>query len=142
SWWIRQAILAAIAHHGQVFRLPPKLKHALYRFETKVARLTQELGRRPSVDEISKELGMKEEEVRGMMEGTPTEVSLSTPIGGEDEVHLEDLIRDPRVTQVAEILIAQSFEEQRQKLRTQLDENDGFIIEPRVGLDERERETL
>ena len=25
SWWIRQAILAAIAHHGQVFRLPPKL---------------------------------------------------------------------------------------------------------------------
>src|SRR5437763_16103730 len=39
SWWIRQAILAAIAHHAQVFCLPPKLKHELYRFETKVARL-------------------------------------------------------------------------------------------------------
>src|SRR6266487_6439221 len=91
SWWVRQAILAAIAHYGQVFRLPPKLKHELYRFESKVARLTQELGRRPSIDEISKELGMKEEDVRGMMEGTPTEVSLSTPIGDEDEVHLEDL---------------------------------------------------
>src|SRR5207247_5095824 len=114
SWWIRQAILAAIAHHGQVFRLPPKLKHELYRFETKVARLTQELGRRPSVDEISKELGMKEEDVRGMMEGTPTEVSLSTPIGAEDEVHLEDMIRDPGVTPVDEILIAQSFEDQLQ----------------------------
>src|SRR5881394_2864262 len=80
SWWIRQAILAAIAHYGQVFRLPPKLKHELYRFETKVASLTQELGRRPTVDEISKGLGMEEREVRHMLEGTPTEVSLDTPI--------------------------------------------------------------
>src|SRR5213592_670017 len=70
SWWIRQAILAAIAHHGQVFRLPPKLKHELYRFDTKVAHLTQELGHRPSVDEISLGLGMTEAEVRNMMEGT------------------------------------------------------------------------
>src|ERR1043165_7479466 len=41
GWWVRQAILAAIAHHGQVFSLPPKLKHELYRFETKVGQLTQ-----------------------------------------------------------------------------------------------------
>src|SRR2546427_12417769 len=84
SWWVRQAILAAIAHYGQVFRIPPKVKHELYRFEGKVARLTQELGRRPSIDEISKELGMKEEDARDMMEGSPTEVSLSTPIRSEE----------------------------------------------------------
>src|SRR5919198_2267382 len=122
SWWIRQAILAAIAHHGQVFRIPPKLKHELYRFESKVSRLTQELGRRPSIDEISRELGMKEEEVRDMMEGTPTEVSLDTPIGEGAEMRLEDLIEDPSVTPVDEILIAQSFEEQLQALLSQLDE--------------------
>src|SRR5438552_16811591 len=87
SWWVRQAILAAIAHYGQVFRLPPKLKHELYRFQTKVAKLTQELGHRPSVDEISLGLGMTEAEVRNMMEGTPTEVSLSTPVGEQDEAH-------------------------------------------------------
>ncbi len=46
SWWIRQAILAAIAHHGQVFSIPPKLKHELYRFDTKVADLDS--GTRPS----------------------------------------------------------------------------------------------
>src|SRR5437588_7359138 len=105
SWWIRQAILAAIAHHGQVFRLPAKLEHELYRFETKVGRLTQELGHRPSVDEISKEFGMKEKEVRDMMEGTPTEISLDTPIGGDGtEMRLEDLIEDQSVTPVDEAL--------------------------------------
>ena len=142
SWWIRQAILAAIAHHGQVFSLPPKLKHELYRFETKVARLTQELGRRPSVDEISKELGMTEEDVRGMMEGPPTEVSLSTPVGEENETRLEDLIEDPSVAPVDEVLIAQSFEEQLQTLLSQLDDKERVIIERRFGLGDRDPQTL
>jgi len=142
SWWIRQAILAAIAHHGQVFSLPPKLKHELYRFETKVARLTQELGRRPSVDEISKELGMTEEDVRGMMEGPPTEVSLSTPVGEENDTGLEDLIEDPSVAPVDEVMIAQSFEEQLQTLLSQLDEKERVIIERRFGLGDRDPQTL
>jgi RNA polymerase primary sigma factor len=142
SWWIRQAILAAIAHHGQVFRIPPKLKHELYRFETKVAHLTQELGHRPSVDEISKELGMKEQEVRDMMQGTPTEVSLSAPVGEETELHLEDLIEDPSATPVDDLLIAQSFEEQLQTLLGQLDEKERLIIERRFGLGDREPQTL
>jgi RNA polymerase primary sigma factor len=142
SWWIRQAILAAIAHHGQVFSLPPKLKHELYRFETKVARLTQELGRRPSVDEISKELGMTEEDVRGMMEGPPTEVSLSTPVGEENETRLEDLIEDPSVAPMDEVLIAQSFEEQLQTLLSQLDDKERVIIERRFGLGDRDPQTL
>jgi RNA polymerase primary sigma factor len=142
SWWIRQAILAAIAHHGQVFSLPPKLKHELYRFETKVARLTQELGRRPSVDEISKELGMSEKDVRGMMEGPPTEVSLSTPVGEENETRLEDLIEDPSVAPMDEVMIAQSFEEQLQTLLSQLDEKERVIIERRFGLGDRDPQTL
>ena len=142
SWWIRQAILAAIAHYGQVFRIPPKLKHELYRFETKVANLTQELGHRPSVDEISKELGMTEQEVRDMMEGTPNEVSLDTPIGEGTEMRLEDLIRDQSITPVDEILIAQSFEEGLQALLSQLDEKERIIIERRFGLGDREPQTL
>jgi RNA polymerase primary sigma factor len=142
SWWIRQAILAAIAHHGQVFRIPPKLKHELYRFETKVAHLTQELGHRPSVDEISKELGMKEEDVRDMIEGTPTEVSLDTPIGEGAEMRIEDLIQDQTVTPVDELLIAQSFEEQLEALLAQLDDKERVIIERRFGLGDREPETL
>jgi len=142
SWWIRQAILAAIAHHGQVFRLPPKLKHELYRFESKVSNLTQELGHRPTVDEISKGLGMTEEDVRDMMEGTPTEVSLDTPIGESAEMRLEDLIEDQSVTPVDEALIAQSFEEQLQSLLAQLDEKEKVIIERRFGLGDREPQTL
>ena len=142
SWWIRQAILAAIAHHGQTFRLPPKLKHDLYRFETKVSRLTQELGRRPSIEEISRELGMKEEEVRDLLGATPTEVSLNAPVGEEGDMRLEEVIEDHSITPSDDILIAQSFEEQLQKLLGQLDDKERLIIERRFGLGDREPQTL
>jgi RNA polymerase primary sigma factor len=142
SWWIRQAILAAIAHHGQTFRLPPKLKHDLYRFETKVSRLTQELGRRPSIDEISRELGMKEQELRDLLGATPTEVSLNAPVGEEGDMRLEEVIQDHSITPSDDILIAQSFEDQLQKLLGQLDEKERLIIERRFGLGDREPQTL
>jgi RNA polymerase primary sigma factor len=142
SWWIRQAILAAIAHHGQGFRIPPKLKHELYRFETKVSHLTQELGRKPSVEEISKEFGMEESDVRGMMAGTPVEVSLSVPVGEEHETHLEDMIEDTSAASADEILITRSFEEQLQGLLHQLDDKERVIIERRFGLGERDPQTL
>jgi RNA polymerase primary sigma factor len=142
SWWIRQAILAAIAHHGQTFRLPPKLKHDLYRFETKVSRLTQELGRRPSIDEISRELGMKEEEVRDLLGATPTEVSLNAPVGEEGDMRLEEMIQDHTIMPSDEILIAQSFEDQLRKLLGQLDDKERIIIERRFGLGDREPQTL
>lgn len=142
SWWIRQAVLAAIAHYGQVFRIPPKLKHELYRFDTKVADLTQELGHRPSVDEISRGLGMSEKDVRDMMEGTPSQVSLDAPIGEGAELRLEDLIRDQSITPVDELLIAQSFEEQLRTLLAQLEEKEKVIIERRFGLGDQEPQTL
>jgi RNA polymerase primary sigma factor len=142
SWWIRQAILAAIAHYGHVFRIPPKLKHELYKFESKIAHLTQELGRKPSVEEISKELNMNEEEVRGMMEGTPTEISLSAPVGDEMEMQLEDTIEDTSVTPVDDLIIARSFEEQLRVLLDQLDDKERLIIERRFGLGDREPQTL
>jgi RNA polymerase primary sigma factor len=142
SWWVRQAILAAIAHHGQVFRLPPKLKHELYRFQTKVSNLTQELGHKPSVEEISKGLDMNEEDVRGMIEGAPTEVSLETPIGGETEMTLEDVLEDASITPLDEVLIRQSFEEQLKSLLSQLDEKERVVVERRFGLGDREAETL
>jgi len=142
SWWIRQAILAAIAHHGQVFSLPPKLKHELYRFETKVAQLTQELGHRPSVEEISKQLDMKEDDVRDMMEGTPTEVSLNAPLGEDQDMRLEDLIQDESITPVDEALISRSFHEQLESLLAQLDEKERTIIDRRFGLHDAEPQTL
>src|SRR5207244_3399646 len=113
------------------------------RVETRVGQRRQELGRRPTVEESSKQFEMKESAVRGMMEGTPTEISLSAPIGGEDqEVKLEDLIRDDSITPVDEALIASSFHEEIGGLLEQLDVKERYIIDHRFGLNDQEPQTL
>jgi RNA polymerase primary sigma factor len=142
GWWVRQAILAEIAHNGQVFRLPPKLKHELYKFQTRVSELTQKLGRKPSVEEISAHLDLSEDDVWEMIQGPPSEISLETPIGSEDEMRLEDLLRDRSLTPVDEELIRKSLEEQLYFLVDQLDDKERAIVERRFGLGDREPETL
>jgi RNA polymerase primary sigma factor len=142
SWWVRQAILAAIAHFGQVFSVPPKLKHELYRFQTGVSRLTQELGRRPSVEEISEELDMTETGVRRMMDAVPSEVSLSAPLGEDSDYQLEDLIADPNIAFQDKALMAESFERQLSELMDELDEKERAVIEGRFGLKDDTPKTL
>jgi RNA polymerase primary sigma factor len=84
----------------------------LFRFQTKVACLIQELGRKPSVEEISKSLEMEEEAVRDMLKGLPTEVSLEMRIGEEDEKRLEDVLQDMSITPLDQVLIRQALEEE------------------------------
>src|SRR5256714_3215058 len=133
SWWMRQAILAAIAHYGQVFRIPPKLKHELYRFQTRVAHLAQDLGHKPAVDEIARSLDMTEAEVRAMQEGVPAEVSLEVPMGSDGDMRLQDIIEDESIIPIDDVLIRKSFEEQLHGLLDQLDIKERDIIKRRFG---------
>jgi len=142
SWWVRQAILAAIAHYGQVFRVPPKLKHEIYRFQTRVAHLTQDLGHKPNVEEISQNLHMTEAGVRVMQEGIPAEVSLEAPLGSDGEMRLQDVLEDESIIPIDDVLIRQSFEEQLHGLLDQLDVKERDIIKRRFGFDGKDAETL
>jgi RNA polymerase primary sigma factor len=142
GWWVRQAILAAIARYGQVFHLPPKLKHELYRFQTKVSHLTQELGHKPSVEEMSRSFNMTGSDVEEMIQGPPSEVSIDAPLVGNADLKLEDVLPDISLTPLDEALIRKSLEEQLYLLLGQLDEKERLIVERRFGLSDREPETL
>src|SRR4030095_4120551 len=142
GWWVRQAILAAIARYGQVFHLPPKLKHELYQVPATVSRLTQELGHKPSVEEMSRSFGMSEPDVEEMIQGPPSEVSLEASIAGDTEIKLQDVLSDMTLTPLDEALIRKSLEEQLYLLLEQLDPKERLIIERRFGLSDRDPQTL
>lgn len=142
GWWVRQAILAAIARYGQAVNLPPKLKHELYRFQTKVSHLTQELGHKPTVEEMSRSFKMTEADVEEMIQGPPSEVSLEAPLVGNSELKLQDVLPDYSLTPLDEALIRKSLEEQLYLLLGQLDDKERLIVERRFGLSDREPETL
>lgn len=142
GWWVRQAMLAAIAHQGQSFRVPPKLKHELYQFESKVSRLAQLLGRRPSPEDIADQLGLSSAEVARLQNAIPREVSLSSPIDESGEIRIEDLVEDTRAIPVDEALATATERQDLMVLLSQLNDKERSVLERRFGLGDAEPETL
>jgi RNA polymerase primary sigma factor len=80
-WWIRQAILQALADGSRIVRVPVNQSGRLYQMHRVRERLTQRYGRRPDLGEIAAELEGGENSARRTLEACPTATSLDAPIG-------------------------------------------------------------
>ena len=91
-WWIRQSILQALAEHQRVVRLPQNRIAYFYKIRKALENLEQELERKPSIDEISKEAEMTPDEVFDTIQISRTHFSLDTHLDQESENKLLDVI--------------------------------------------------
>lgn len=81
TWWIRQSITRAIAQKSRAIRIPLHLSARLRRIHRLHAKLTQELGRAPTEQEIAKQIGLPPKEVTDLLSHTLDLVSLEAPVG-------------------------------------------------------------
>jgi RNA polymerase primary sigma factor len=94
-WWIRQAMLQALAEHSRIVRLPLNRAGTLYRIGKTSRQLDQELGRQPTAQEIANKLGLSVEEVEDTMKIANTHVSLDDPYSNDkDDNALVDYLTD------------------------------------------------
>lgn len=93
-WWIRQAILQALAEQSRVVRVPLNRASALHRIGKQRASLLQELGREPTVEEVAVELDLRQEEVEQTLNLAQTHLSLDAPVAPGQDARLMDLIPD------------------------------------------------
>ncbi|MCS7186018.1 MAG: sigma-70 family RNA polymerase sigma factor [Armatimonadota bacterium] len=93
-WWIRQYIVRAIAEHSRFIHLPFHLVETLAQFVATTQRLTQELGRQPSNQEIADALGISVERVDELTVLLTPPLSLDMPVDEEEELVLEDIVPD------------------------------------------------
>jgi RNA polymerase primary sigma factor len=92
TWWIRQAITRAISDQGRTIRLPVHMGEAVSRLHRTVQTLSQKLGRRPTIEEIAKEVELPEERVEIMLRMSQQTLSLDVPIGNDEDATLGDVI--------------------------------------------------
>ncbi len=93
-WWIRQALTRALSDQARVIRLPVHMVDALGRYSRAARRLTQDLGREPTDEEIARAMDVPLERV-AEIERLPLEmVSLDVPVGDETETLLADFVPD------------------------------------------------
>jgi RNA polymerase primary sigma factor len=94
TWWIRQAIVRALANQARTIRLPVHVELLLGRYRREQQRLTQELERPPTIEEVAAAMGTTVEQLEELEEIRQQPVSLETPIG-EGQGRVEDMIADP-----------------------------------------------
>lgn len=142
TWWIRQSISRAIADGSRTIRLPVHMVNTSKRLSATRQRLFQELGRKPSNEEISRSMGISTGEVNDLLDAMSLEpVSLEMPIG-EDDDQLSDCIEDQSIPrpedEASDSLLCQQV---RQVINT-LPERERRVIELRFGLDNGNGRTL
>ena len=134
TWWIRQSINRAIADQARTIRIPVHMKEIISKL-TKVARKSrQELGRDPTIEEYSKALRLSIDKVRGILRIMQDPVSLSTPVGEDEDSYLEEFIEDKAGQEPSEG--AQDFLRHREVERalSTLSEREAQIIRLRFGI--------
>ncbi len=94
TWWIRQAITRAIADKGRTIRLPVHVSEALTKLNATQQRLTQQLGREPTDDELAAELGTTPERVTETRLAARLPSSIDQPVGEDEETRVADLVMD------------------------------------------------
>ncbi len=93
-WWIRQAILQALAEQSRIVRVPLNRAGTLHRIGRRSNALLQELGREPSAEEIANEMDIPIEEVRRTMSITQAHLSLDAPLTPGEDNKLLDYLPD------------------------------------------------
>lgn len=145
TWWIRQAITRAIADQARTIRIPVHMVETINKLLRTQRRMTQELNREPTIEELAKELEMEPEKVEYVMKIKQDISSLDAGVGrdGEDEDSvLGDFIEDEDSATPEESASNQLLKEQVQGVLSALSEREQKIIKMRFGLENGKSHTL
>lgn len=142
TWWIRQSINRAIADQANTIRIPVHMKELVSKLTKVTNKFRQEHGREATLEEYSKSLRLPIEKVKSILKIMSDPISLSTPIGDDEDSHLEDFIEDKGGTMP--LVAAGDYlrkQEVTQVLAT-LSDREAKIVKLRFGLDSGYPRTL
>jgi len=133
-WWIRQAILQALAENSRTVRLPLNRVGTLFKIGKVSSRLEQALGRNATPEEIAKELEISEEEVALTLDVGQSSMSLDKPVGEDDGDPLVNLLEDPNSLKPYRPAVTASLRAEIEAVLATLTERQAEIIDLYFGI--------
>jgi len=134
TWWIRQAITRAIADQARTIRIPVHMVETINKLTHTQRRLVQELGREPTVEELSVEMEIDVKKVRHIQKISQDIISLESPVGSEEDSKLGDFIEDEEAINPFDATNRQLRKENVHSMLDFLTPRERKIIEMRFGL--------
>lgn len=145
TWWIRQAITRAIADQARTIRIPVHMVETINKLLRTQRRMTQQLNREPTMEELSKELEMEPEKIEYIMKIKQDISSLDAAVGRdgeEDDSVLGDFIEDEDTATPEESATSELLREQISSILSTLSDREQKIVRMRFGLDGGKTHTL
>ena len=133
-WWIRQAILQALAEQSRIVRLPLNRVGALHKIGKVSSDLEQNYGREPSAEEIAAELDMSASEVTDTLKISSRHLSLDAPFQEGEDNRLLDVLEDEVQPPPDEDLFDEALQREIQKALTTLTDRESEVIRLYFGI--------
>lgn len=134
AWWIRQALKRALATHGKTIRLPMHMVDRIAAMRRIVNKLTDELRREPTNDEIALVMDLPVRKIVHLRTVATRAASLDAPVGEEGDATFGDLIGDETQEDPFEALRGKNSAEEINLLLSRLDPREADILRLRFGI--------
>lgn len=142
TWWIRQSITRSIADQGRTIRIPVHMIDRIRELYKVSHSLEQKLGRKPLVDEISREMQVDIRKVQWMMRVSMLPLSLESPVGDEEDSELGMFVEDEDTPSPVEATYKSMLHDKINEVLNTLSPREARIIRLRFGLDSGRAYTL
>jgi RNA polymerase primary sigma factor len=142
TWWIRQAIIRAIADQARTIRIPVHMTETITKLIRTSRHLLQEKGRNPTREEIAERINSPLKKVTKALKTAEEPISLESPIGGNGEIQLSDFIEDKSTLTPVDAAINLNLQEHIRSTIATLTPREQKILKMRFGIGEDTSYTL
>lgn len=142
AWWIKQSIKRALANQSKTIRLPVHMVDKISKMRRVAMVLSEELGRDPTDDELSEEIGIDRGKLAQLKAASLRPASLDAPISDDDNTEFGEIVGDDSAQTPFDLLSHKNMHNQLDGLLDVLDERERKIIDARFGIDGQKPKTL
>ena len=134
-WWIRQGITRAIATQSRTIRLPVHITEKLNKIKKAQRKISQEMGRTATIEDIARELELSPPQVRDLLVRVPRSVSLETKVGKDKDTELGDLLESEDMSP-EDLAVRDGLSRDLTALLAELTPREQEVIRLRFGLED------
>ncbi len=142
TWWIRQAITRSIADQARTIRIPVHMIETINKLNRISRKILQEIGREPTPEELSIHMSISEDKIRKILKIAKEPISMETPIGDDEDLHLSDFIEDSSLELPLDSATSESLKSVTSNVLSSLTPREAKVLKMRFGIDMNSDHTL
>ncbi len=142
TWWIRQAITRSIADQARTIRIPVHMIETINKLNRISRQIFQRFGREPNFVELSHYMSLPESKIRKILKIAKEPISMETPIGEDNDLHLSDFIEDSSLELPLDSATSESLRNVTNKVLSSLTPREAKVLKMRFGINMNSDYTL